>query len=606
MSNMKDKIALLREAAIKVGSSSLAEELTSIEQKMSSTDVPVMIPLVGEFSSGKTSLINALTDSKALEIATKPTTATIFEIHFGAPSNRAEVLREDGIIEEVTEISTLKNENLGEATVVTVFDTSKRVSPYTILVDTPGISSSDPKHKQVLVDFLPQSDALLLVVDINQQLTKSLSDFLKSVSLTGIELNVVLTKSDTKSQKEIQAAKEYFTENCEFSINKLVAVSASLGELDELYGLLKEIEIRKSEIIRKSITNRLKVISEKILSTIDTLLKASKEDASIAHEINEQEHKLRKIQGRIERFINSLSSDIEDVTRDCVRKFEDQVNSRLSGLINGKSQNYDAEAVATINSIASALVGDYRHKVMVLLSEKANLSNGSDEVSLAAVTGVDLSGINIHGLSYNLDLNSLGHEYDKWIKGGIIAVGAAAAAGAVVATGGAAVAAEGAMTVDLLADVADTASDVGSIISNRNTTRKIESVVKYGQQAADKYAAIDNVNSNGINQSGVGQGMIDSLVGFIAEKTMSKPQRARAVRVYVDDTLAPEFKMQLKNAERQIIETVKDVLSESARNTIEEITTQLKQLQQEMRNNKVAVEDHKTELRNLQTNILTL
>lgn len=604
---MKD-ISIFRDAAEKIGSYLLVEELNALEHRLEQKDAPVMIPLVGEFSSGKTSLINALTDSKALETATKPTTATIFEIHFGADANRAEVVQANGEIQNVADISTLKNNSLTDATVVTVFDTSRRVSPYTILVDTPGISSPDPKHQQVLVDFLPQADALLLVIDINQQLTKSLQNFLKSASLSGIEADVVLTKSDTKSDSEIASAKKYFADNCEFPIKNLAAVSAQNGNLDEIYKLLRDIETRKGDILKKNIENRLKGISEQILNSIDTLLNASEDTSSLQTEISEQKHRLQKIQRRIEMFIRNIGGEIEDLTRDASRKFEDQVSSRLTSLINGKSQNYDAETVSAINTIASAIVGDYRQKIMRLLADQAN-SRTNDEVSLSAVTGIDLSTIGLQGLSYNLDLNSMGHEYDGWIKTGVIAIGAAAAIGAVAATGGAAAvvgAAEGAATVGTAIDVVDTVTDVGSIVSNRRMTARMEKVVKYGQQAADKYTTIDNLNNNGVCGSGAGKGMLDSLAGFIAEKTMSKPQRARAIRMYINDSLAPEFKNQLQNAETQVLDTAKSVLINSAQATIDELTTQLKNLERQMRDNRSATDERKAELRELKTTILTL
>lgn len=282
------------------------------------------------------------------------------------------------------------------------------------------------------------------------------------------------------------------------------------------------------------------------------------------------------------------------------------MSGRLTALINGKSSNYDAEAVSAINSIASMLIGEYRQKIMRLLSDEASKPGRDSKLSLSEVTGIDLSGIGIQGLSYDLDLNSLGHEYDQWIKGGVIAVGAIAAVGAVVATGGAAAAAEGALTVGTLVDVADTVTDVGSVVSNRKLVSRMENAVKYGKQAAEQYANIDNINANGVGTAGTGKGMIDSLVGFISEKTMSKPQRARAIRMYIDDRLAPDFKNQLLQAETGVVNTVKDVLSESARTFIDETTTALQSLQNEMRANKAEFEQTKSELRELQTKLLTL
>lgn len=72
---------------------SLVDEI-SVRSQQSNCDL--ILPLVGEFSSGKTALINALTDSKKLETATKPTTATIYKIHFGCDTCHAKVLDTDG------------------------------------------------------------------------------------------------------------------------------------------------------------------------------------------------------------------------------------------------------------------------------------------------------------------------------------------------------------------------------------------------------------------------------------------------------------------------------------------------------------------------------
>ena len=178
-----EKIQVLRDIANDLGFNNIVKDLNKIEES-NNGNCPLILPLVGEFSSGKTTLVNALTDSKKLETATKPTTATIYEVHFGSHKCCAKVLTESG--EEIlySEISELKNENLNDAKVVTVFDTSTKVPDTTVLVDTPGLSSPDPKHKKTLVEFLPNADGILLVSDINQQITKSLIDFVNTVSIT--------------------------------------------------------------------------------------------------------------------------------------------------------------------------------------------------------------------------------------------------------------------------------------------------------------------------------------------------------------------------------------------------------------------------------------
>ena len=92
-----------------LGLTQIEAELSAIDARQKEENPFLILPLVGEFSSGKTSLINALTDSRKLETATKPTTATIFEVHFGCDACRAKVLKENGEEDEYPEISELKN-----------------------------------------------------------------------------------------------------------------------------------------------------------------------------------------------------------------------------------------------------------------------------------------------------------------------------------------------------------------------------------------------------------------------------------------------------------------------------------------------------------------
>lgn len=85
-----------------------AATLRFYADRLASSDKDLILPLIGEFSSGKTTLINSLLDNPNLETASRATTASIFEIHFGAPACRAEIVSESGALESVDDVSTIK------------------------------------------------------------------------------------------------------------------------------------------------------------------------------------------------------------------------------------------------------------------------------------------------------------------------------------------------------------------------------------------------------------------------------------------------------------------------------------------------------------------
>lgn len=604
MSNVETLIGI----AEYLGLSNIVSELNAIEVRSKQENANLILPLVGEFSSGKTTLINSLTDSKKLETATKPTTATIYEVHFGCDSCHAKVVTENGELQNVNDIADLKNDVLADAKVVTVFDTSNRVPSTTILVDTPGLSSPDPKHKQTLVNFLPQADGIMLVSDINQQITRSLTDFIETMKLSKRPIYLILTKSDTKSATDIESAKRYISENCQIPLKQLAVVSAVTDNLEELYSLLDSIQKDKKEILKQVDGQRIKNIINLLTEHIESLMNASNSDKDLDEAIRRSQYELDKVSRNIDRLVDSMSDDTEELERTVSRKFEDTIFSKLNTLVTGKSSNFDGEAISTINNTATLLMNDYKAGIQDLLRNKARSQKGTDnEVPLTSLENLDLSSIQMSGLSYNLDLNTMGHEYDGWIKTGVIAVAAVGAVAAVASTGGAAAGAlTTAATVDNVIDVADTVTDVGSMISNQKTVGRMERAVGFVTNATDKYNSFNESNQQMGQQVGSDKGMIDSLVGLVTDKMMSKPQRVRAIRNYVDGSLAPEFKSGLRSISQTLINSIRCNLQNEASVIIGQKTDSLNQLRQEMKEKKDLFEQRMDQLREYKTTLLTI
>ena len=585
-----EHIEFLKEVAQELGQQNILNSLNAIQERASQQNANLLIPLVGEFSSGKTTLLNALTDSKKLETATKPTTATIYEIHFGCNKCEANVVLSDGQVAHFDDLGELKNDQLSDAQIVTVFDTSTKVPSSTILVDTPGLSSPVVKHRQVLVDFLPSADAILLVVDINQQVTRSLTDFIDMIKLSKRPVYIVLTKSDTKSVSEIEAAKQYIADNCKLPVQQVVVVSAANDNISELYALLETIQKSKNEILAKVDGQRIKDLAQILVNRVDEMLTASSSDENLDMEIRRQQLDLDKIKRNINKLIDSMASDICEDGTNISRRFEDSMYEKLGALVAGGSANVDNDALSVINNTASLLLSEYKNNIMGILKSKVQSAQGSEsEIPVDSLMSIDLSEIQISGLNYNLDLNSMGHEYDGMIKTGVIAVAAVATVAAAVATAGAAgtagtaaagtvgtAGAAGTVATTVAAskavDIVDTATDVGSIIYTRKMMKRIAKTEEFAGKAVDKYNKIEKADKKGI---------LSSMVGFSTERLLSKPQRVRAVRNYVDGTLAPEFKSQMENLSQSVVNMVRGSLQNDASEMIAQKTAMLNELKEQ-------------------------
>lgn len=587
------EISRLIEIAQNLGFEDLEKDLQWLSYRMSQTNCPLVLPLVGEFSAGKTTLLNALTDNKHLETDIKPTTATIFEIHFGCDSCHAIVFDNKGERKDVANIEDLKNADLADAKVVEVFDTSKRVPSSTIIVDTPGLSSPNPKHKQTLVDFLPKADGVLLVIDINQGLTKSTTDqeFLKTIALSKRPIYAVFTQCDLKSPIEIEAQKKYLKENAQIPIKEVVCVSGKKGELEELCQLLQKIQNDKDEILGQVNQQRLKNTAVLMATRIDELLKSTHSDKKLEEAISQKKLELNKLNRNIDSLVASVEDEIEANANDVIRKFEDIIFNKLDSLVAGRSANFDAEAVSAINTTTSLLFNEYKESVKDTLKKTARARrNGDDAVSLRSLEDVDVSSLSIHGAGYNLNLNTMGHEHDTLIATAAIAtvvIGAGVYGGAAAGAGAA-------------FDSIDTATDIifdgGSMLK---IPAKANSAISQPQEN-DNNEATSEPTPNQIQANGI----VTYLVGLATDKALGKPQRRRAIHDYMDGTLIPNFKSEIKNLSRHLVTSISDALHEEAAQSINEMTDALEQLRTQMREQKQNYQNRISELKAYKNELL--
>jgi hypothetical protein len=160
-----------------------------------------MLSVVGEFSGGKSTFINALLGEAVLPMRTKPSTAFINKIQYGSESGYSIVYRDKrrGPVQLVKE-KFLKlyapnepdeddhDEVKEYQEVMKEFDEIKWADiryPTEIckegidIYDTPGVNDPNPNREEITFTFVPKSDAVVLVLSATTPLAKSEMDFLK-------------------------------------------------------------------------------------------------------------------------------------------------------------------------------------------------------------------------------------------------------------------------------------------------------------------------------------------------------------------------------------------------------------------------------------------
>jgi GTPase Era involved in 16S rRNA processing len=609
----------------------LMDRLLYLQERKQESNKEVIIPLVGEYSSGKTSLLNALTAGKKLETAITPTTATIFEVYFSQASERAVIFKEDGSSEEVLDISALKNSDLGNAKLVRIYDVSTKISDSTVLVDTPGLSSPEEKHRKALTGYLPHADVVFMVVDINQGVTASLLKFLDVTELARKRVYVIITKCDTKSTTEQEQMCTYIRDNTKLAMENIVCVSSQKGDVNELLNLIVSIQEDKNKIVSEVIDQQIMAVGKNILAQVMLLLNSAKLSTDeLDSQIAGAKRTSTEMQSRIRRMISELEGRVDAVTLDTISAFNARIFNGLDEIARNppKGQNVNQIVFSNINQVKSIMFSNFKSDILKELREAMrNQINDEYTISLSSINAVVQSIDDMHDLSLTIDLELPElQRMNKMIAGGIKAAAVAATVGLAIkaASGIAAIgnavknAAAGAKAVGTagtavkaagVANAIDTVTDVGSMISNQRAVKQMQALskgMKTGMQTVDE---LDQQAGQVIPMTKQEKkGLLEGLIGAITEHTHAKPQRQKLINDYIVFHLQPEFRQNLDQISNGLIAHIEKLIIESSEDAINQMKgglEQLKNQKQEAKNEyqeRIArLESYKRELESVLT-----
>lgn len=167
-------------------------------------DRPLLVTVMGEFNSGKSTFVNALLGHEVAPMGITPTTATINLLKYGRePGGR--VLYRDGQSKTIpwsrvpALLRGLDPEEARKVELVEVLyplDVLSRVN----IIDTPGLNSILPEHEATARAFIAQADAVIWLFTVDQAGKQSERDALQSIREQGKKILGVLNKIDRLEQ----------------------------------------------------------------------------------------------------------------------------------------------------------------------------------------------------------------------------------------------------------------------------------------------------------------------------------------------------------------------------------------------------------------------
>jgi GTP-binding protein EngB required for normal cell division/tetratricopeptide (TPR) repeat protein len=178
-----------------------AEGLSQVVAARERLARPLTIAIMGEFSSGKSTFVNALLGQTVAPMGVLPTTSTINVFRHGS-GRGARVHYRDGRISTVSGdelepyLTNLDDQEANKIRYLEIDRKEGRMGNASV-VDTPGLNALDPYHEKVAREFLDEADAVVWIFSATQGGTASEAGMLDELREGGRQVLGVLNKVDT-------------------------------------------------------------------------------------------------------------------------------------------------------------------------------------------------------------------------------------------------------------------------------------------------------------------------------------------------------------------------------------------------------------------------
>lgn len=338
---MDSKIKELKENLEKMASMKHKYGLavTSIENYIEDTEhFQVVTPLIGEFSTGKSSLINTLLDRKLLGEGIEPKTAVPTEICY-ASQEQAVIYAKDGNKKTVS-LEDFQNMELSveevkkvqlhiDAPFLNEIDSVK-------IVDMPGYNSGIELHNRAIDDYLPNSQAYILTFQARTPtMQEDMANFLKELKLHEVPVYLMITKAKSVLEQELKDCVEHIKADAQKYLGLSdvnIGVTNAKGKDKDIAFFeesLRDIAKQSKKIFAKDMEIHLAKEGKDLAIYLQTSLKQTDLNPSeLEAEIDSAQHNLKSLQDKLENLRNEFNRQLDT----CVSNIKGSLASSLDGV----------------------------------------------------------------------------------------------------------------------------------------------------------------------------------------------------------------------------------------------------------------------------------
>ncbi|WP_373961792.1 dynamin-like GTPase family protein [Helicobacter pylori] len=315
----------------------------------------LVIPVVGNFSAGKSTLLNRFLEKSVLPTGITPETSLATELHYSvnerieAFSNNDEKAESFELNEQSFEVI---KENATEYSYLKVYlnnEALKTALPL-VFVDMPGFDSPVSSHTHAILEYLERGVHFVILTSVEEgSLTKRMVRELKNLLEFDKGLSFILSKTNLRTPSQTEEVSHYIEEQIQDHLDLTTRLIRSDKDNNALLEVADKIDAEK--LFSSLYLKRLKFLNTRLQNSLKSVIESfdySKEKA--LEEIKALDLGVKDIEKTYEKLRANLEEEYSSVAvGSVVKKVVEEVREQkpyLAALINKPNElNSEIESI---------------------------------------------------------------------------------------------------------------------------------------------------------------------------------------------------------------------------------------------------------------------
>ncbi len=372
---------------------SLVKELAYLKENISS--FKVVVPIVGKFSSGKSTLLNYyLGEQGYLATDIAPETAIATELCY-SENPRIKLHYLDDTPASDHTIDELKTLNITErCAFLQVFlnNEALKVRPDIILVDMPGFDAQHQAHHKAIACYLERGDYFISLMPINIPFDHSVIERLAEIYFDyGKQVSCLLSKAASKTAAQGEENKAQLTKTLQDSLQVKVTVGTVETRVKDAINIadFEQLLDEAAGNFDTLLLARYRPQALELLTYLDKNLQqivhlSEAGDLELKEQIIEAQAEFKRIESELQHNIASFENKLSNIGKE---QLIQQARSALSGSMSqlasaAKSQNLNNVMAEILRPILQGGLNDLIQSELASLELKIGQINQEDNLNL--------------------------------------------------------------------------------------------------------------------------------------------------------------------------------------------------------------------------------